>query len=177
MSKTKSDFLGESFGTARNRLQRQLLFKYVHLAGDDICYVCNKQIDCIEDFTVEHKEPWLHRENGVRKFWDLDNIAFSHRDCNLPHIKGGTKLRKIGPEGTAWCSGCQDFLPVTEFAPHKSKWNGLQSLCKEHKKQENKKRYTKRVETPERREQYNARMKDYMRSYSGKGGGKQASVV
>lgn len=43
--------------------------------------------------------------------------------------------RKIGPEGTAWCTECQDFLPTTNFHRDPSRWRGLDRLCKEHKKE------------------------------------------
>lgn len=38
-------------------------------------------------------------------------------------------VRKIGPEGTSWCSSHQDFLPVSRFEKNISRWNGLQGQC------------------------------------------------
>jgi len=38
-------------------------------------------------------------------------------------------VRKIGPEGTAWCRGHQSFLSVDKFEKNASRWNGLQGQC------------------------------------------------
>ena len=38
--------------------------------------------------------------------------------------------RRVGPTGTAWCSGHQRFLPTVEFGSSRTKWNGLQSQCR-----------------------------------------------
>lgn len=134
-NKVKAAFLGMPYGTAMNRLRKQLLFKYVQLAGDDYCYACGERIETVDDLSVEHKEPWLNR--NLDSFWDLDNIAFSHLGCNIPHTKGAEKLRKVGPEGTAWCIWHQDFLPIESFGKHSSRWNGVMEMCKECKKKKN----------------------------------------
>lgn len=128
-NKKKAEQLGMPLGTASGRLKKQLLFKYVQLAGDDHCYACSDRIESVDDFTVEHIIPWL--DSDPELFWDLDNVAFSHKACNIPHrFQDGTKLRKIGPEGTAWCSVHEEFLPIEEFWSNKSRWNGLHSTCK-----------------------------------------------
>ena len=41
-------------------------------------------------------------------------------------------LRKVGPEGTVWCSTCKDFLPEDKFYKDFKRWNGFSSLCKVH---------------------------------------------
>lgn len=130
-NRAKAAQLGMPFGTATSRLRKQLLFKYVRLAGDDICHVCGEYIESIEEFTIEHKQPWFNRASGEELFWDLDNIAFSHANCNRPHIKGAN--RKQGPEGTSWCSGCNDFRPVEEFHKDSERFDGYHARCKVHR--------------------------------------------
>lgn len=75
--------LGMPFGTAAGQLRKSLLFQYVKLAKGAICFHCNKPIDTIEEFSIEHKIPWLHSGNARKLFFDLNNIAFSHLFCNL----------------------------------------------------------------------------------------------
>src|SRR5215216_5406657 len=125
-NKVKAEKLGIPYGTAMNRLRKQLMFKYVKLAGDDICYACGERIETVDDLSVEHKEPWVNYE--VERFWDLDNIAFSHLRCNIPHVYNGspgqTWSMKAGPEGTAWCFACEVFLTIDLFNKNRSMWNG-----------------------------------------------------
>ena len=33
-----------------------------------------------DDLGIDHQEPWL--DVSVERFWDLSNIAFSHKVCN-----------------------------------------------------------------------------------------------
>jgi hypothetical protein len=122
--------LGMPFGTASHRLRKSILFSFVQRLNLDTCYKCSVKIEKIEELSIEHKEPWFDRD--VSKFWDLDNIAFSHLKCNVPHVRGGIKLRKKCPEGTAWCYACKDFRPLAEFYKDKAKWNGINSACITH---------------------------------------------
>lgn len=124
----KDDFLGMPHGTAANRLRKQILFKYVKLVGDHFCSKCGAEIESVDDLSIEHVKPWEGRD--VELFWDLDNIAFSHRACNRPHDVSRDQLRKIGPEGTAWCMDCKSFLPTTEFVIDRSRWDNTTNSCK-----------------------------------------------
>ncbi len=49
-----------------------------------------------------------------------------------------TLKRKIGPEGTSWCSNCKEFYPIGHFQRNRSTWSGLQRWCtpckSEHKR-------------------------------------------
>jgi len=142
MGDRKAAFLGMPYGTASNRLRKLLMFKFAQELGYDDCFACGFKIETTEELSVEHKQPWLDRENGVELFWDLDNIAFSHRKCNVPHDNSKWSLRKVGPEGTAWCTKHKQFEPVESFGQNKSRWNGLMEMCKEALSQKNKLRYT-----------------------------------
>ena len=76
----KAAQLGMPWGTANNRLRKSIMFKYIKMAGDDICFRCEKVIERIEDLSIEHKLSW--QGVSTQLYWDLDNIAFSHLSCN-----------------------------------------------------------------------------------------------
>lgn len=128
-NKDKARFLGIPYGTACNRLRKQLLFDAVSRLGENICCRCQEVILSVDDFTIDHIKPWLNRSEEL--FWSLDNIGYAHSKCNTPHkLNYNSKWqRKVGPEGTAWCTNCQDFRLETEFRKNKSNWNNLQSEC------------------------------------------------
>lgn len=76
----KVEQLGMPFGTASNRLKKALFFKYIKLANQHFCFDCKKEILTVEDLSIQHKQVWLHIDPTL--FWDLENIAFSHKKCN-----------------------------------------------------------------------------------------------
>jgi 5-methylcytosine-specific restriction endonuclease McrA len=98
----KAATLGMPHGTAVGRLRKNILYSILKRINENICFRCKLPIGTVDDLSVEHIKPW----EGVSAelFWDLNNIAFSHIRCNVPHKRhGGIFLRKIGPEGTSWC--------------------------------------------------------------------------
>jgi hypothetical protein len=82
--------LGMPYTTAATRLHRILLFSLARECGKDSCFRCLKKIETVEEFSIEHKIPWL--DNSPNLFWDLQNIAYSHLNCN----------RKAGRKPTEW---------------------------------------------------------------------------
>jgi hypothetical protein len=76
----KHQQLGMNAGTASHRLVKDLLFKFVQEAGH-VCHRCKKPLTR-EDFSIEHVEPWLDSAEPARLFFDLSNIAYSHKLCN-----------------------------------------------------------------------------------------------
>ena len=85
MSQLKSEKLGMPIGTARARLIKDILWKYVVLCGDDYCYRCGHQILNPLELSIEHKNPWGISDNPLNLYFDLENIAFSHIKCNSIH--------------------------------------------------------------------------------------------
>lgn len=83
--------LGMDPGTASNRLVKDLLWNFIVLSQSNFCYRCGAEM-CRDTFSVEHKEPWLHSQDPVGIFFDLDNIAFSHLSCN---VSASRRLNKI----------------------------------------------------------------------------------
>lgn len=80
--KEKGKQLGVAYSTARSMLYKIIIFDLVRAANLNSCYRCGKVIDCIEDFSVDHKVEWMHQSNAKELYFDLLNIAFSHLRCN-----------------------------------------------------------------------------------------------
>ena len=107
----KTKQLGMDPGTASNRLKKTLLFEFAKKLDMHWCYQCGAEIKDCDKFTVEHKTPWLHSEDPKGLFFDIDNIAFSHKVCNYRAARNNTG--KPCPSTTAYrkgcrCEGCKD---------------------------------------------------------------------
>ena len=125
----KNATLGMPHGTAAGRLRKMLLFDCLKRHDENICVRCSKPILLIEELSIEHIKPWEGR--SAELFWDLTNIAFAHTHCNVPHVRNGGAPRKVGPEGMAWCTNHQRFLPLYAFSKNANHWHGLDNECKE----------------------------------------------
>jgi hypothetical protein len=77
----KSAFLGMPHGTAFGRLRKIVLFSVLKRHEENICARCSKEIETVEELSIEHLKPW--EGISVELFWDVDNIAFSHLHCNI----------------------------------------------------------------------------------------------
>lgn len=80
MSK-KQNQLGMSTGKARSILVKKLMFNMLCRLDLNQCFVCKKEM-LLENFSIEHKMPWLDSEMPGELYFDLDNITFSHLSCN-----------------------------------------------------------------------------------------------
>lgn len=139
-NEVKSEQLGMSFGAANGILRKAIMFKYVCLAGDDICYKCGTKIESVDDISIEHKSVWLHTENPVERFFDLDNIAFSHLWCNkterpeFSRAAMASKAKAIWDDrsnrGVNYCVRCRQELPVDNFSTNSYNANGIHHECK-----------------------------------------------
>lgn len=87
MSK-KDDQLGMNYSTASGRLVKDLLWDFVKSSGKNNCYHCNLPMTR-EDFSIEHKTPWLDSENPKDLFFDISNISYSHLSCNCRASRRG----------------------------------------------------------------------------------------
>jgi hypothetical protein len=137
MSNRKAvETLGMPQGTASGRLRKMLLFRQLKKHDENICVRCSGVIETVEELSVEHIKPW--EGISAELFWDLDNVAFSHMKCNVPHVRHGAPWRKIAaPEGQSWCFDCESFKVVEEFDKNAIRWNGLHSKCKFCKSKQN----------------------------------------
>lgn len=77
----KATQLGVDPGTASNRLLKDILFRFVQDTSGAICFRCSGLMTR-DDFSIDHKEPWLHSDDPSALFFDLKNIAYSHLVCN-----------------------------------------------------------------------------------------------
>jgi len=59
-----------------------------------------------ENFTIEHKVPWLDSEDPVKMFFDLDNIAFSHHKCNVAERRHVGRSSQHGTN-SMYIKGCR----------------------------------------------------------------------
>lgn len=135
-SQKKSATLGMPHGTANNRLRKIILFHLLKKHNENICVRCDQIIENIDDLSIEHIRPW----EGISAdlFWDLNNIAFSHIRCNVPHRYNDNVNRRIqAPEGQSRCSTCEEFKSLSEFATHSARWNGVDTECKSCKNERN----------------------------------------
>lgn len=90
-NKKKYDQLGQSHGSAVHTLRKNIMFSLLAKLNLNTCFQCKEPIKSADDLSVEHKEPWLDSENPKEKFFDLDNIAFSHLSCNCAAARRPTK--------------------------------------------------------------------------------------
>lgn len=96
MKDKKTLQLGMNPSTASGRLVKDLLWHFVQKAGQDCCFHCGGKMTR-ENFSVEHKTPWLDSEDPISMFFDIENISFSHSSCNFSAARKTTKLN-LSPE-------------------------------------------------------------------------------
>lgn len=130
-NKVKDDQLGMPLGTASNQLRKQILFHLLKKHNENICYKCRNEIKYAFELSIEHKKNWLHSENPVELFFDIENIAFSHLKCNKSeNNKGGFYKRIKVAEGKSFCSKCRQEKNKNEFYVNRNRWNGVSGHCK-----------------------------------------------
>ena len=100
-----------SYGAACGQLRKRIMFSLLQELNRDICYRCGKKIETVDELSIEHKKFWLRVD--VELFWNLDNITFSHLNCNNKHRRIPHKITP--PDGYSWCSRCSQFKLLSEF--------------------------------------------------------------
>lgn len=68
-----------SESAAKNRLNRNLLYEMARSIVPLKCYKCNQPIHSPQDLAIEHLSDW---RQFPQKYWDLDDLIFTHVDCN-----------------------------------------------------------------------------------------------
>jgi hypothetical protein len=101
----KGRLLGLPIGTAANRLRKSIMFMMAQKLGMDKCFRCGGRIETAEILSIEHKESWQLSERPYEKFFDLENIAFSHLPCNISagsrnKVYADTRARQAAFEAT-----------------------------------------------------------------------------
>ncbi len=100
----RKEQLGIYIGTAQRRLMKLLLFKYIKKAGENYCCRCLQEIKSSDDMSMDHLKDWMNSIDPERLFFDLDNIAFSHLNCNCKANKYGKRKH---PGLQAYRRGCR----------------------------------------------------------------------
>ena len=108
----KNRQLGCSYASANTKLTRMILFDLSKKFGLDICFRCGLHIASFKEFSIDHKQPWLYV--SVSLFWDLNNIAFSHRKCN-------TSVRRSRKR--VWVPKSDAFMKWYAIPENARKWN------------------------------------------------------
>lgn len=76
----KKKQLGMAIGTASHRLRMDLLWAFIERSGAR-CHRCDQEMSR-DTFSIDHKDNWLDSDAPLERFFDLDNIGFSHFSCN-----------------------------------------------------------------------------------------------
>ena len=91
----KSKQLGMPFPTASNRMKKNFAFFMMQNLEWDDCVVCGEKILTPNDMTYEHIVNWLHHEDGVNLFYDVDNIRFAHKKCQYRNQRCSSKITGV----------------------------------------------------------------------------------
>ena len=81
-------------GTASNKLRKIIMYHMAKKLNEHYCFQCGKEIELVEEFTLEHKIPWLDSKSPKELFFNMDNIAFSHLSCN----SGAARKSNLGAD-------------------------------------------------------------------------------
>ncbi len=130
-NKKKAEALGMSPSSATHKLRKILLYESLKQLGKLCCFQCEKEIVSLDEFTVEHKIPWLYSDNPAELYFDLSNVAYSHQKCNSGAARKGPLLgaRKYTDDGRQ-CSACHIWKPFKEFCCNKGKPGGRERMCR-----------------------------------------------
>ncbi|KKM26627.1 hypothetical protein LCGC14_1582910 [marine sediment metagenome] len=127
---------GVHLSTARQRLIKKILFNLAQEAGRDECFVCGDLLS-LEDFTLEHKKPWLYEDNTLELYMNVDNIGFSHHACNSGRSRKDTpgraskaKSQEKYDENHKFCPGCKETKKLEDFSKHSARASGREVRCR-----------------------------------------------
>lgn len=81
-------------GKAVHQLRKMLLFAL----SDKTCFRCKKPIEHIDEFSIDHKIPWLDSPDPRSLFFDINNIASSHLKCNIGSARNARKRYNTADE-------------------------------------------------------------------------------
>lgn len=95
--------LGMDAATASNRLVKDVMFSMVEKSGENHCFHCGEPMTR-QNFSIEHKEAWLDSDDPVAKFFDLENVGFSHILCN---IGAARKVKSACGTTSRYRAGCR----------------------------------------------------------------------
>jgi len=95
-------------------------------------------IPAYQEYLEQHPESFLPEETKDTASLDRIDPKGHYEIGNLQVISMGENARLSNqhrnvhaPEGMAWCSICQQYLPVDQFAKSTRRFNGLQKRCRQ----------------------------------------------
>lgn len=117
----KKQQLGMDAGAASLQLKKSILFFLAQKCGMDICFQCGKKIEYINEFTVEHKTPYLNSADPLDLYFDMDNIAFSHGLCNTK-ARRASKPITHGTQHAYITRGCRCAMCVDNWRAYRKSY-------------------------------------------------------
>lgn len=91
--------LGQPADKAQAILRRRVMLALIQKAGLDCCARCGARLVDPDDIALDHVVPWRNSQNPKKLFWDLDNVRFSHKHCNIEHsLRRKSKAEKRARE-------------------------------------------------------------------------------
>jgi len=124
----KAKLLGMPFGTANGKLKKMLLWHFATKLKMLVCYHCGELIETLEEFSIEHTEPWMSAADPVGVFFDVEKIAFSHINCNVGAAIHPNTRKVVG--GKLRCSICGGWFQKDSFHKASRDTTGRTSECK-----------------------------------------------
>lgn len=142
--KEKERQLGMNPGTAQHILRKSIIFMMAKKLTMDFCFQCGSKIESVDELSVEHKVPWLHSEDPIKLFFDIDNIAFSHLSCNRNAARTSTGSKEyyesiaksIVESGEKQCTRCKITKPLSAFSKSSRTKSNCKHFCKDCRKLE-----------------------------------------
>lgn len=117
-NKKKSEQLGISYSKASHTLRKNIMFLLIQQCGMDRCYVCGATICDANTLSIEHKQAWMYSKEPSKLYFELSNIAFSHRSCNVKRKRG--KFSSVGVCGMngVYCDKRRKKNPWCAYVNH-----------------------------------------------------------
>ncbi len=112
----KAEQLKMNPSTASGRLVKDIIFGFL-VKEKIVCHHCDRPMTR-ENYSIEHKEPWLDSENPVGLYFDLENISFSHLRCNIKASRNNMTSKQKHPSISAYenrgcrCAECTELKRI-----------------------------------------------------------------
>jgi hypothetical protein len=80
---SRDELLGHSYSTARNRLRVMVIYDLYRKLNALDCFRCGEHIASHSELSLDHKTAWLNTNNPQELYFDVNNLAASHKACNV----------------------------------------------------------------------------------------------
>jgi hypothetical protein len=100
----KSEQLGMPIDKARDMIKKRFMLHLAEQLGVNFCYQCGEPVTT-DDMSIEHKISFVGAEDPLTTFFDMDNIALSHKKCNTAARR--TDKPTVHPSMHSYNKGCR----------------------------------------------------------------------